>query len=455
MKNFNLTEAAKDILSNNVASKQGGQEHGVGDTKLPTSVAYGQKDAGLVGHSPETMDDENPDYLKGTPTATPPGAKPPVGSEPKKVLASQPQQTQGRSDLTSTMQAGANIYDKIRDRVASKLATQTMQSNPGATFQSYSEEFDDGAEQIDELSTKTLRSYASKAGSERHPESYYNLHKKGKSDKSDTRRDGWNTALDKIEKGAGYNSRVKVAASEEIEAILSGENLSEEFKAKAATIFEAAVVDRASDIIAEAEMEMVEQFDLAVEQIKEEMAEKIDGYLNYMVEEWVKENELAIVSGLRAEIAESFIDGLRNLFSEHYIDIPEEKVDIIEELTSKIESLESDLNEQIICSVELNKELNEHKKYEAIYAACDGLTQTQVEKLKSLAESVDFTTEEEFNDKIETIKESYLVKSDVKFADSYALDDEVLIEEAPTSKGGYVDPDVAIYAKTISQTLIK
>lgn len=380
MKNFNLTEAAKDILSNNVASKHGGQEHGVGDTKLPTSVAYGQKDAGLVGHSPETIDDENPDYLKGTPSATPPGAKPPVGSEPKKVLASQPQQTQGRSDLTSTMQASANEYDKIRDRVASKLAPQTMQSNPGATFQSY---------------------------------------------------------------------------GEDIEAILSGENLSEEFKTKAATIFEAAVVARASEVIAEAESEMVEQFDLAIEQIKEEMAEKVDGYLNYMVEEWVKENELAIVSGLRAEIAESFIDGLRSLFSEHYIDIPEEKVDIIEELTAKIESLESDLNEQIICSVELNKELNEHRKYEAIYAACDGLTQTQVEKLKSLAESVEFTTEEEFNDKIETIKESYLVKSDVKFADSYALDDEVLIEEAHTNKGGYVDPDVAIYAKTISQTLIK
>lgn len=380
MKNFNLTEAAKDILNTNVASKRGGQESGVGDTKLPTSVAYGQKDAGLVGHSPEKETDELPDYLKGTPSATPPGAKPPVGSEPKKVLASQPQETQGRSDLTTTMQAAANEYDKIRDRVASKLAPQTMQANPGAHFQSY---------------------------------------------------------------------------GEDIESILSGENLSEEFKTKAATIFEAAVVARASEVISEAEAEMVEQFDLAVEQIKEEMAEKIDGYLSYMVQEWAKENELAIVSGLRAEMAESFIDGLRNLFSEHYIDIPEEKVDIIEELTAKIESLESDLNEEINRSVEISKSLNEHRKYEAIYAACDGLTQTQVEKLKSLAESVEFTTEEEFNGKIETIKESYLVKSDVKFANSSALDDEVLIEEAPTNKGGYVDPDVAVYAKTISQSLIK
>lgn len=380
MKNFNLTEAAKDILNTNVASKRGGQESGVGDTKLPTSVAYGQKDAGVIGHSPEKETDELPDYLKGTPSATPPGAKPPVGSEPKKVLASQPQETQGRSDIATAMQASANEYDKIRDRVASKLAPQTMQANPGAHFQSY---------------------------------------------------------------------------SEEIESILSGEELSEDFKSKAATIFEAAVVARASEVIAEAEAEMIEQFDIAVEQIKEELAEKVDGYLDYMVQEWVKENELAIVSGLRAEIAESFIDGLRNLFAEHYIDIPEEKVNVVEELTAKIEFLENSLNEEINRSVEITKSLNEHKKYEAIYAACDGLTQTQVEKLKSLAESVEFTTEEEFNEKIETIKESYLVKnSDVKFADSSALDDEVLIEEAPT-KGGYADPDMAAYAKTISQTLIK
>ena len=382
MKNFNLTEAAKEILSTNVASKQGGQEHGVGDTKLQGSVAYGTKEAGLVGKSPEKKDDDLPDYLKGTPSATPPGATPPVGSEPKKVLAKQPQETQGRSDLTSTMQASANEYDQIRDRVASKLAPQTFEKNAGATFQSY---------------------------------------------------------------------------SEEIEAILAGEELSEDFKSKAATIFEAAVVARASEVIAEAEAEMMEQFDIAIDQIKEELAEKVDGYLNYIVQEWAKDNELAIVSGLRAEIAEDFINGLRNLFVEHYIDIPEEKVDIIKELADKVESLEESLNNQIKTSVELTKELNEHKKFEAIYAACDGLTQTQVEKLKSLAESVEFTTEEEFNSKLETIKESYLVNNgEVKFADSSALDDEVqIIEEATTTKGGSVDPEMAAYAKTISQTLIK
>lgn len=382
MKNFNLTEAAKEILSTNVASKQGGQEHGVGDTKLQGSVAYGTKEAGLIGKDPDKLGDELPDYLKGTPSATPPGATPPVGSEPMKKLGSQPQESQGRSDLTSTMQAGANQYDQIRDRVASKLAPQTFEKNAGATFQSY---------------------------------------------------------------------------GEEIEAILAGEDLSEDFKSKAATIFEAAVVARASEVIAEAEAEMMEQFDIAVDQIKEELAEKVDDYLNYIVQEWAKENELAIVSGLRAEIAEDFINGLRNLFAEHYIDIPEEKVDVIEELTNKVEELEESLNSQIKTSIDLTKELNEHKKFEAIYAACDGLTQTQVEKLKSLAESVEFTTEEEFNSKLETIKESYLVNNgEVKFADSSALDDEVqIIEEATTNKGGSVDPEMATYAKTISQTLIK
>ena len=386
MKNFNLTEAAKEILSTNVASKQGGQEHGVGDTKLQGSVAYGTKEAGLIGQSVQKKDDELPDYLKGTPSATPPGATPPVGSEKDGVGATkpsnQPQETQGRSDLTTAMQSSANEYDKIRDRVASKLAPQTFEKNAGATFQSY---------------------------------------------------------------------------SEEIEAILAGEELSEDFKSKAATIFEAAVVARASEVIAEAEAEMMEQFDIAIDQIKEELAEKVDGYLNYIVQEWAKDNELAIVSGLRAEIAEDFINGLRNLFVEHYIDIPEEKVDIIKELADKVESLEESLNDQIKTSVELTKELNEHKKFEAIYAACDGLTQTQVEKLKSLAESVEFTTEEEFNSKLETIKESYLVNNgEVKFADSSALDDEVqIIEEATTTKGGSVDPEMAAYAKTISQTLIK
>ena len=146
MGKLNLTEAAKDILNANIASKRGGQEHGVGDSKLNTSVAYGEKEAGLVGKSPEKKDDDLPDYLKGTPTATPPGATPPVGKQSDGVGASkpagQPQETQGRSDLTSVSQSDATDYASIRDRIAGKLAPQQFKANPGATFQSYGEDMD-------------------------------------------------------------------------------------------------------------------------------------------------------------------------------------------------------------------------------------------------------------------------------------------------------------------------
>lgn len=376
MGKFNLSEAAKEILDATVSGKRGGQDK---PQKLPTDVAYGMKDAGKIGDSPEELDDKNPDYTKGTPSATPPGATPPVGSEPAKHLdADKDQQSKGRGDLTNVDQADANQYDAIRDRKASTLAKQTMQANPGATFQSYSEDMD---------------------------------------------------------------------------ALFSGESLSEDFKSKAATIFEAAVNARAEEVIAATEAQMTEQFEEAVETIKEELAAKVDDYLNYMVEEWIKENEIAIEKGLRAEIVEDFIDGLRNLFVEHYIDIPADKVDVVEELTAKVEELEASLNEQIATSVEMKKEINEHKKIEAIHAVCEGLTQTQVEKMKSLAEGVEFTTEEEFADKLNTLKESYF-KADVKVADNSALDDEVQIEEEKqTAKSA--DPMMEQYVKSISQTLVK
>ena len=376
MGKLNLSEAAKEILGASVASKRGGQDK---PQKLSTDVAYGTKDAGDVGHSPEKLGDQNPDYTKGTPTATAPGATPPVGSEPaKKLDGEDDQQSKGRGDLTAVAQADANDYEAIRDRKASPLAKQTMEKNPGATFQSYGEDMD---------------------------------------------------------------------------ALFSGESLSEEFKSKATTIFEAAVLARAEEVISATEAQLTEQFEQAVEQIKEDLAAKVDDYLNYMVEEWIKENEIAIESGLKSEIVEDFIDGLKNLFTEHYIDIPADKVNVVEELTAKVEELESSLNEQINSSVELKKEINEHKKIEAIHAVCEGLTQTQVEKMKSLAEGVEFTTEEEFADKMNTLKESYF-SAEVKVANNSALDDEVQIEEEKQTKKS-ADPLMEQYVKSISQTLVK
>ena len=388
-----LLEGSKETFDANIAQKRGqrgSDKHPkgeVGDDKLPTSAAYGTHDAGIVGHNPQKMDDELPDYLKGTPSATPPGATPPVGTEPKGVGASkpqgQPQETMGRKDIMHPAQTVANQYDSIRDRVASPKAKQTMQSNPGAHFQSYGESLD---------------------------------------------------------------------FSDDVNALLEGENLSEEFKTKATTIFEAAVSSRIEAITEAVEEQLTEQFEEAIEQVKNELAEKVDAYLNYMVEQWIEENQLAVDNGLKSEIVEDFMTDLHKLFKEHYINIPDEQVNVVEELMTKVESLESELNESINDSVALKQALNEHQKIEAIYAACEGLTQTQVEKLKTLAEGVEFTTEEEFVGKLDVLRESYF-QVDVTVADTSTLNEGVEIEE--DKKSVSVDPSIAQYAKTISQTLVK
>ena len=416
MANFNLSDAAKNILlgedSKSIqASTTSGKRPEGG--KLPTSVVTGQQDAGKIGDAPEKMGDANPNYTAGSPSATPPGATPPVGSEPMKKLSAQPGQGSG----TTPAQAPATDYSAIRDRIAGKRAAQMMTPNPGATFQSYGEETEVEDEEIIE-------------------EEKEEGHEDAAQDK-------------KLIKKMISKEKMK----EDMDALLSGENLSEEFVTKATTIFEAAVIARAEEVIAEAEEQLMEEFEVAVEAIKEDLAAKVDGYLNYMVEEWMKDNEIAIQSGLKAEITEEFLTGLRDLFIEHNIDIPEDKVDIVEELAAQLEATEAVLNEEIARGIELSQALNEQKKIEAIYTACEGLTQTQVEKMKSLAEGVDFTTEEEFTTKLDTLKESYF-KADVKVATTDALDDEVLLEEEKKSIKSS-NSEIDYYAKSISQTLVK
>jgi len=448
MGKFNLTEAAKQILATegsketfdaNIASKktQRGGEHAphgeVGADRLQSKTAYGTNDAGEIGQSPERGwdHDELPNYTKGTPSATPPGATPPVGSQKDGVGAAvpqnQPQSTMGRADLEKPVKYDATPYEQIRDRIAGKLPNQTFGMNKGATFQHY-----DGTHTAGNQAQPTMPGGAME-------ETQYDDEVLSEEEE------------EKMMKKKAMQAKMKEKMKEDIDALLSGENLSEEFVTKASTIFEAAVIARAEEVIAEAETELMEQFEIAVEQVKEEMAAKVDDYLNYMVEEWMKENELAIETGLRAEVTEDFIQGLRDLFVEHYIDIPTEKVDVVEELAAKVEELESALNEQINKGVELTKELSEQKKIEAIYTASEGLTQTQVEKLKSLAESVDFTTEEEFVAKIDVLKESYF-RADVKVAEASSLDEVEVEEEKKTT---FADPSMEVYTKAISQTLAK
>ena len=243
---------------------------------------------------------------------------------------------------------------------------------------------------------------------------------------------------------------MKKKMKEDIDSLFSDDStISEEFKSKAATIFEARVLDRVSQIEEEIETKYANQLEEALSSIKSDLTEKVDDYLNYVVEQWLAENEIAIESGLRAELTEEFIAGLRNLFAEHYIDVPTEKVDLVDELAGKVEELESKLNEEIERGISYAKALVESRKQEITREVCEGLTTTQVEKIKSLAESVEFSTEEEYKDKIETIRENYF-PSGVKKADEKHLHEKV--EDAEAGETKVTDPFVAAVSQAISKT---
>lgn len=240
--------------------------------------------------------------------------------------------------------------------------------------------------------------------------------------------------------------------SEDINALFADDStISEEFKSKAATIFEARVLDRVTQIQEEIETRYAGMLEEAVESIKSDLTEKVDDYLSYVVEQWMSENQIAIESGLRSELTEEFIAGLRNLFAEHYIDVPSEKVDLVDEMATKIEELESKLDEEIERGMSFAKSLVESRKNEITREICEGLTTTQIEKIKSLAESVEFSTEDEYKEKIETIRENYF-PSGAKKATEDQLHEQV--EDATEQKSVISDQFVAAVANAISKTKI-
>jgi hypothetical protein len=224
----------------------------------------------------------------------------------------------------------------------------------------------------------------------------------------------------------------KGSMKEDVDALFNGESLSEEFRVKATTIFEAAVQSRVESIVEDVLSENETVLAEAIEEIKNEMAAQVDEYLNYAVEEWVKENQVAIETGLRAEIVEDFINGLKDLFTEHYIEIPEEKVDVAEELAAKVVGLEEAMAAAAAEKAALVEELNSAKKNEAVRKICEGLTETQIAKMISLAEGVEFTTEGEFNNKLAVIRENYFptkkVTSEVKALQETAVEEPEVAE---------------------------
>jgi hypothetical protein len=242
-----------------------------------------------------------------------------------------------------------------------------------------------------------------------------------------------------------------ISIAEDVEAMFGSEELSEDFVVKATTIFEAAVVSKVNQILESVTVDFEAELEAEKVQIVEELSTQVDSYLEYVAEEWMKENELAVEQGIRSEIVENFMSGLRSLFTENYIDIPEEKVDLVDELASKVEELESSINEEMERNIELRKEIVESKRESILSAACGDITESQAVKLSSLSEGVEFEDEAAFTSKLDTLKENYFPKEET-ISEEAIIDDEPLelIEEATPT-----DPGMAAYLNAISKSIKK
>jgi hypothetical protein len=243
--------------------------------------------------------------------------------------------------------------------------------------------------------------------------------------------------------------RTGTSVKEDVDALLNGEELSEEFRAKAETIFEAAVMTRVKSEVARIEEEFEAKLQESVAQNVEGIVEQVDGYLGYIAEQWMTQNEIALERGMKSDILEGFIGGLKNLFEEHYIDIPEEKFDVLGEMESKIDELEAKLNEQVAANIELSKTLAESNRTEIVKTVSEGLTDTETEKFMSLVEELSYEDQASFETKVKTIRENYFttkgsteIKSVVTDAPVEALTEEV-------SKK--LDPAMSAYAAQLNK----
>lgn len=454
MSNLKLSDAAAAILNEenaesilNKSRQAGGEKFGQG--KSITADEQGESNLGTAGHK---TTDPNYDAAKDIKQATLPTGKG-VAAEPMKKLADQPGNSAGRKDLAGSPEGSETSCDDKVNRKKGPVAKATASANANAVkpYVPESEDEEDfepeeasEEEVLDDLENMEESVFAEKYGMGKKEAVEYMY-------EADSCADGDEEASeDDEEEKAKMSAKNKEKMKEDIDAMLAGENLSEEFKEKATTIFEAAVQSRVDEVAAELEEQFTKEFESALESVKEDFSSKLDSYLDYVVENWMEENKLAIEKGLRTEIAEDFIGALRNVFVEHYIDIPNEKEDIVEGLVQKVEDLETKIDEEISKNINLKQQIAEHKKVDIIHSVCEGLTLSQVEKIKSLAENVEFVSEEDFGRKLAVIKESYF-PANIVAAKSDALDEFVDLDEDTSTK--VVDPLIEAYAKTISKTL--
>jgi len=268
--------------------------------------------------------------------------------------------------------------------------------------------------------------------------------KENSDDKKKEKSDGAEVRVEDDEKEDEKKKEIDV--KEHVDALVAGEkDLTDEFKTKAATIFETAIKSKVKEIEEEMETDYTNKFEQESAKAKAELTEKVDSYLSYVVEEWMKENEIALERGIKGEIAEDFINGLKKLFEDHYIDVPDEKYNVLEDQADKIEKLEKDLNEQIQKNVDLNKEVGSKTKDEIKSKVSEDLADTSKEKFAKLAEEIEYSNADDYTKKLETVKESYFGK---KTETKESLDDVA----AGESSNEDLSKAMAAYSAAISKT---
>lgn len=245
----------------------------------------------------------------------------------------------------------------------------------------------------------------------------------------------------------------KTSMKEAIESMFEGEDFSEEFKERAAAIFEAVVIERVNEEVAALEEANEESLAASIAEAKEELEENVNKYLDFVTTEWMEKNELAIESGIKSEVTESFLQGMKTLFAEHYVDIPEDKVDIAEALSEKVVEQENVINEMIKKNLELKEQIEASKAKEILESHLEGLTESQKDRLMTLAEDLEFTTEEKYSTKIATIKEAYFkVENKKESTTGNDLNEEV---DVITENTVVISPEMEKYVSAASRILKK
>lgn len=433
----NLMEAAAEILNKSKASAPGDPMQKL---KLPLNIKTMD-----LGDAVVKATDSIPDFTGGTPTATPPGQTPSVGKMPMQKLANQPGESMGRKDLAGDPTGATPSLDGIVNR--QKNTKDTVAPGQSKAFREGVEVTDEDLEDLVN-EARTWKDGFDRSTQIRTWKDKRQLANKASAKGDSAQREKRITAKEAVEQ---VLEAAKLNINEDVNAIFAGQEIPEEFVSKAATIFEAAVNSRVTSAAQLMETKLEEVIDSEIEIVKADLEEKIDAFLGYTAEEWVKENQLVIESGVKTEIAESFISGLKTLFAEHYIEIPEEKVDVVSELADEVNDLKEQLNSEIAKNMNMVKQLHESKKQDIIRESCDGLTLVQKEKIVSLAESIDFEDEEQFVGKINILKENYFQNSNVKVPSKDSLNNsQLIVEEEKNVK--VVDPMMKTILETISRT---